>query len=406
LAETGNLSECHVPYLRLTEFLVEPGSKTAKAYYQMRGWLAHTCTNPWGFTSPCEDASWGSTTGSAAWQCHHLWDHYLYTCDKEYLEWAYPVMKEAALFYIDMLVEEPEHHYLVTSPSSSPENWFYDEAGRMTALCMGPAYDTELVRSLFGYCIQAEQVLEQDKDFGILLQEKLSKMPPIQITSDGRIMEWLKEYKEALVHHRHLSHLWGLYPGFLISKEKTPELAQAAARTLEVRGITTAGWANAYRLVTWAKLRNPDKVYEALSMAFRASTSQNLLNLAFHCDENAKEPELPDTANNFYPFQMDGNEGHSAGIALMLADDHADVLEDGSMDITVYLKPALPKQLSEGFVKGMKLRGGLVLSYSWNKDGAVEGSLYNQYGNKASVFLQGMLLTKSRIAGETVHFSL
>lgn len=405
LAETGNLSECHVPYLRLTQALVEPGRKTAKAYYKMRGWLAHTCTNPWGFTSPCEDASWGSTTGSAAWQCHHLWDHFLYTCDMEYLEWAYQIMKEAALFYIDMLVEEPEKRYLVTSPSSSPENWFYDEEGRKTALCMGPAYDTELVRSLFEYCIQAEKVLGRDQEFGKLLQDKISRMAPIQITSDGRIMEWLKEYKEALVHHRHLSHLWGLYPGFLISREKTPELAQAAARTLEVRGITTAGWANAYRMVTWAKLRDPDKVFEAISMAFRASTSPNLLNLAFHCDENAKEPELPDIANNFYPFQMDGNEGHSAGIALMLADDCAKVLEDGSMDITVYLKPALPKQLQEGYVKGMKLRGGFVLSYAWSKDGTVEGSLYNQYGNKAAVLLQGEVLAESRTAGETVDFN-
>ena len=405
LAETGNLSECHVPYLRLTEFLVEPGRKTAKAYYKMRGWLAHTCTNPWGFTSPCEDASWGSTTGSAAWQCHHLWDHYLYTCDKEYLEWAYPIMKEAALFYMDMLVEEPEHHYLVTSPSSSPENWFYDEEGRMIALCMGPTYDMELLRSLFGYCLQAEQILGQDEEFDVLLEDKLSKLPPIEITSDGRIMEWRKEYKEALVHHRHLSHLWGLYPGFLISKEKTPELAQAASRTLEMRGITTAGWANAYRLVTWARLRNPDKVFDALEMAFRASTSQNLLNLAFHCDEKASEPELPDIENNFYPFQMDGNEGHSAGIALMLADDYCEVMKDGTMNITVYLKPALPQQLSEGFVKGMRLRGGLELSYYWSKDGSVEGSLYNPYGNHASILLQGKLLANSHQKGENTYFS-
>ncbi|SHK77952.1 alpha-L-fucosidase 2 [Anaerocolumna jejuensis DSM 15929] len=400
LAETGNLSECHVPYLKLTKELVEPGRRTAKAYYNMRGWLAHTCTNPWGFTSPCEDASWGSTTGSAAWQCHHLWNHYLYTCDKQYLEWAYPIMKEAALFYLDMLVEEPEHHYLVTSPSSSPENWFYDEEGRMTALCMGPAYDTELVKSLFEYCIQAGKVLGQDKEFITLLRDKVRQMAPIQITSDGRIMEWLKEYREALVHHRHLSHLWGLYPGFLISREQTPELAQAAEKSLESRGITTAGWANAYRFAAWAKLRNPDKAYEALTMAFRAATSQNLLNLAFHCDENAEEPELPDIADNFYPFQMDGNEGHSAGIALMLADDQAELLEDGSMRIAIYLKPALPKQLSEGYVKGLKLKGGFELSYSWKKDGTVEGTLKNLCGNSAAVFLGGEVIAESSRTGE------
>lgn len=405
LAEMGNLSEMHIPYLELTEKLVEPGRKTAKAYYNMRGWLTHTCTNPWGFTSPCEDASWGSTTGSSAWQCHHLWDHYLYTCDKKYLEWAYPIMKEAARFYVDMLVEEPEHHWLVTSPSSSPENSFLDEQGRVTALCMGPAYDIELVRSLFSYCIQAETVLKKDTDFSRLLQDKLEKMAPIQISSDQRIQEWLKEYKEALVHHRHLSHLWGLYPGFLISPEHTPELAKAAAKTLEVRGITTAGWANAYRFCTWARLRNAEKAYDTLNMAIRAATSNNLLNLAFHCDERAQVPEFPDIAHNYYPFQMDGNEGNAAGIALMLMDDFTTVHSDGSMETEIYLLPALPKQLAAGSVTGMKARGGFTLSFTWKEDGSIEGILNNQFGNKAVIRLHGKILATSDKMGENLTFA-
>lgn len=405
LAETGNLSELHIPYLNLTKELVEPGRKTAKSYYNMRGWLVHTCTNPWGFTSPCEDASWGSTTGSAAWQCHHLWDHYLYTCDLNYLKWAYPIMKEAAQFYADMLVEEPEHHWLVTSPSSSPENSFYDTEGRVTALCMGPTYDNELVRSLFSYCIQAEALLKNDSEFSKMLTEKLKQMPPIQISSDGRIMEWLKEYLEVLVHHRHLSHLWGLYPGFLISLEHTPELAKAAQKSLEVRGITTAGWANAYRLCAWARLRNPEKVYETLTRAFQAATSDNLMNLAFHCDEKAMEPELPDIANNYYPFQMDGNEGHAAGIAMMLVDDFVSFHKNGTMETEIYLLPAVPAKLSKGHVIGMRVRGGFELTFSWNQEGVIEGTLINLCGNKARLIYQDNVLAISEKHGERIRFN-
>lgn len=405
LAEVGNLSEMHIPYLDLTEKLVEPGEKTAKAYYNMEGWLVHTCTNPWGFTSPCEDASWGSTTGSSAWQCHHMWDHYLYTCDKEYLAWAYPIMKAAALFYVDMLVEEPQYQWLVTSPSSSPENSYLDEMGRKTSLCMGPAYDTQLIRSLFSYCIQAEAILQKDTTFSKLLQGKLDRMAPILISSDGRIQEWMEEYKEALLHHRHLSHLWGLYPGFLMSAEHTPDLAKAAAKTLDVRGITTAGWANAYRLCTWAKLRNADKAYETLTMAFRAATSYNLLNLAFHCDEMAEVPEIPDIAHNYYPFQMDGNQGHAAGIALMLFDDYAVISQNETIETEIYLLPALPKRLGSGAVTGMKARGGFIVSFLWKEDGRVKGSITNLYGNKAVILLEGKVLAATHQEGEEIAFT-
>lgn len=405
LAEAGNLSECHMPYLKLTKLLAEPGSKTAKKYYNMRGWLAHTCTNPWGFTSPCEDASWGSTTGSGAWQCHHLWDHYLYTCDREYLEWAYPVMKGAALFYVDMLVEEPKNHYLVTCPSSSPENSFYDENGDTVALCMGPAYDTELVKSLFSYCIQAEAILKNDPGFSALLKEKAERMAPIEISSDGRIKEWLEEYREVLIHHRHLSHLWGLYPGFLITGEYTPRLAEAAAQTLKVRGSTTAGWANAYRLCAWAKLRNADKAYETLSTAFQAACSYNLLNLAYHCDERADVPEMPDIANNYYAFQMDGNEGHAAGIALMLLDDRTVFLEDGTMETEIYLLPALPGRFISGGMTGMRARGGFEISFKWNGEGKLWGTIINNNGNKGKLLYRGKLIAVSSKEGEQLEFS-
>ena len=405
LAEVGNLSECHVPYLRLTEFLVEPGKETAQAYYNASGWVAHTCTNPWGFTSPCEDAAWGSTTGSGAWQSHHLWDHYLYTCDRNYLEWAYPTMKEAALFYCVMLVEEPRNNWLVTCPSSSPENNFLDKKGREVALCMGPTYDNELVSSLFQYCIKASSILDVDLDFRNTLESKLKKLPPIQIASDGRIMEWLEEYDEALIHHRHLSHLWGVYPGYLISQEKTPELAEAALKSLMARGETTAGWANAYRLAVWAKLRKAERAYESIVMAFKASTSKNMMNLAYHCDETLLEPQMPDIDNNFYPFQMDGNEGHSAGIALMLVDDHVEVSDDGAMETIIYVAPAIPERLTDGFVRGMKLKGGFELSYSWNQGQVVEGTVINHCGQKAKIVFNDQIIADVKSHEKEISFT-
>ncbi len=366
LAEKGNLSDCHVPYLELTRELVEPGKKTAMAYYGARGWLAHTCTNPWGFTSPCEDAAWGSTTGSPAWQCHHLWEHYLYTQDEAYLKRAYPVMKGAMQFYLDMLVED-EQGRLITSPSSSPENAFLDEEGRRCSLCEGPAYDRELILALADSCIQAQYVLKDDEAFAAELIEKRSKLAPVEIASDGRIMEWGKEYPEALPHHRHLSHLWGVYPGSLISVEDTPELAQAAHKSLRMRGRTTAGWAIAYRMCLWARLRQGKEAYECLEDCLRYATAHNLMNLAFHCDETLEEPEAPDIDRCRYPFQIDGNQGNAAGILLMLLDDSARVLPDGTMETHLYLLPALPEALAQGCVRGLRSKGGLTVSMEWEK---------------------------------------
>lgn len=385
MAESANLSELHMPFLKLTEQLVQPGEKTAQAYYGAKGWLAHTCTNPWGFTSPCENADWGSTTGSSAWQCHHLWEHFLYTFDQEYLAWAYPIMKGAALFYVDVLVEEPKHGWLVTSPSSSPENVFLDEKGRKTSLCMGPAYDTELVRSLFQYCIQAEEILQNDPDFSALLKEKLARMAPIEIGSDGRIKEWLEEYREAYPHHRHLSHLWGLFPGYLITRERTPELAAASEKSLIQRGQTTAGWACSFRVCNWARLRNAERAFEALTVSFLAATEYNLMNLAFHCDETVDPPEMPDILNNYYPFQMDGNQGNAAGIGLMIMDDCI-TFRPGSSTLTdIYLLPALPVQFSGGTVSGLRARGGFEVDITWHDGKVVEALVKNPLGKEGVV---------------------
>ena len=374
LVERGNLSKNHIPYLRLTEELVEPGEKTAQAYYHARGWLAHTCTNPWGFTSPCEDASWGSTTGSPAWQCHHLWEHYLYTLDQEYLEKIYPVMKGAMLFYMDIMVEN-EEGYLVTSPSSSPENWFLDDEGRLCALCEGPAYDRELVIALTESCMQAGRILQKDASFVEELKSLRKKLAPVQIGEDGRIMEWGKEYKEPFPYHRHLSHLWGVFPGNLISKEKTPEYAEAAEKSLKMRGMTTAGWAIAYRACLFARLRNGEEAFSCWKEAMKYATAYNLMNLAYHCDETDPNPPLIDLENSRYPFQIDGNQGNAASILLMILDDELEFMEDGTFVSHLYLLPALPKELSTGHVKGIRGNGTLTIDMVWHAGKVMELSV-------------------------------
>lgn len=386
LAEKANLSECHIPYLNLTKELVIPGRKTAKAYYGRKGWLAHTCTNPWGFTSPCEDAAWGSTTGSPAWLCHHLWEHYLYTLDDTYLEEIYPVMKEAMQFYLEMLVEEKEHKYLVTSPSSSPENLFLDEKGRKCGLCEGPAYDRELIKALASYCIEAQYILKNDISFQQMLESIQERFAPIQIGNDGRIMEWGEEYREAMPYHRHLSHLWGVYPGSLISKEDTPKLAKAAIKSLKGRGRTTVGWAIAYRMCLWARLRNGEEAYSYIRDMFRYATGYNLFNLAYHCDETTLYPELPDIEKCRYPFQIDGNQGNGAGILLMLLDDKAAVTSYGEIEIDIILLPALPSAFSSGWVKGICAKGGILVDIEWKNGVLVNAFFTGKEGQKAVVY--------------------
>ncbi|MDE6357396.1 MAG: glycoside hydrolase family 95 protein, partial [Eubacteriales bacterium] len=386
LAEKANLSNCHIPYLLLTENLAKNGKKTAKAYYNARGWLAHTCTNPWGFTSPCEDAAWGSTTGSPAWQCHHLWEHLLYTNDTNYLKWAYPIMKEATYFYIDMLIEDKKTGYLITSPSSSPENSFYDEKNRVYSLCEGPTYDKMLVYSLFTYCIEAQYILKDDKEFLDELLCLRKKLAPIKIGSDGRIMEWNKEYKEAMPYHRHLSHLWGAYPGQMIKPEYDTNFVNATKKSLDMRGTSTVGWAIAYRMCLWARLRESEKAYEYIKTMFSYSTGKNLFNLAYHCDETLENPDIPDLENCRYPFQIDGNQGNATGILLMLEDDFLTINSDGSFNIEIVLLPALPKQFSSGYIKGICSKGGIKIDFSWENQNLKDVYFYGEIGTKFKVW--------------------
>jgi len=386
-AEVTNLSDLHQPLFALIASLQEPGARTARAYYKARGWVAHVITNPWGFTAPGEGASWGSTTSGSAWLCQHLWDHYLFTRDKEFLKWAYPIMRGSAQFYADMLIEEPQHKWLVTAPANSPENAFRLPDKEVAHVCMGPTVDMQLLRYLFTACIEASKILNVDAGFRKELVDKRARLAPTRIGSDGRIMEWLEEYEEPEPRHRHVSHLWGLYPGSEITLDGTPQLAEAARKSLEARGDISTGWSLAFKINFWARLGDGNRAHK-------------LLNLLLSPVGSAGRVEGVQFAGGSYenlfdahpPFQIDGNFGATAGISEML-------LQSG--DGLIRLLPALPNDWAEGNVKGLQARGGFEVEMAWQNGKLIQATLRSKRGGTCKIIYGQKTLELKTQAGKS-----
>ncbi len=370
-AEVTNLSELHLPLIEWTKQQVASGEKTAKAYYNARGWVTHILGNVWEFTAPGEHPSWGATNTSAAWLCEHLYHHYLFTQDEEYLRDVYPVMKGAALFFVDMLVEDPRSKYLVTAPTTSPENGYRLPNGNVAYICAGSTMDNQIVRELFNNTINAAAVLGMDSAFSATLAQKRDRLMPTTIAKDGRIMEWLEPYEEAEPHHRHVSHLYGLYPGDEISIALTPDLAEAARKSLLARGDQSTGWSMGWKINFWARLHDGDHAYKLLVDLLRPCVDKttNMTNGG---------GSYPNLFCAHPPFQIDGNFGGAAGIAEMLIQSQTGDIE---------FLPALPSAWKTGSFSGLKVRGGAEVSAKWQDSLLSEARLKALVPNQFSIRL-------------------
>jgi alpha-L-fucosidase 2 len=355
-AEPANLSECVEPLVSMLKDLSVTGAQTAKTMYNARGWVAHHNTDLWRACAPVDGPNWGIWPTGGAWLCKSLWDRYEFAGDKKYLADIYPVMKGAAEFFLDTLVEEPSHKWLVTCPSISPENLHHPGF----AVCAGPTMDGQIIRDLFSHCITSSEILDVDADLRKEMVAARDRLPPNQIGAQGQLQEWLEDWDAQVpeIHHRHVSHLYGLFPSDQISPNTTPALAAAAQKSLETRGDLATGWAIAWRINLWARLLEGDHAHSVLKLLL---------------DPTRTYPNLFDAHP---PFQIDGNFGGVSGITEMLLQSH---------NQEIHLLPALPKAWPAGQITGLCARGGFEIDMNWKNNSLVNARITSVLGNVARV---------------------
>jgi len=357
-AEQTNLADLHLPMIKMTQALRLPGEKTAKAYFgpNVPGWYYGYTTNGWCWTSPGAALCWGVFAGGSGWACQHLWEHYAFGRDKEYLKSVYPTMKSAAEFYMATMVED-EKGFLVTSPSTSPENNFITDEGIHSTVCEGNTMEKAIIWDLLNNVAQACTELNIDADFKQKVLKERDRIRPLQIGKIGQLQEWGEDWdlNSNDMHHRHVSHLFPLHPGHQITMLGTPELADAAKKTLLLRGDDGTGWSIAWKENFWARLRDGDHAHKLLSNQLRPTTELKTI----MADAGGTYPNLFDAHP---PFQIDGNFGAVSGMSEILLQS-MDVNSEGVYLIN--LLPALPSAWSEGSIKGLRARGGFLVSESW-----------------------------------------
>jgi len=367
-AESGNLSECVEPLMAMVEDLTVTGGRTAQKMYGARGWVVHHNTDIWRASAPIDGPQWGMWPCGGAWLSLHLWDRYEYSGDSTVLRRIYPVLKGASEFFLDTLQETPDKKWLVTNPSLSPENGH--PFG--TSICAGPTMDMQILRDLFANTIKAAALLGVDADFRGKLAAARARLAPNRIGSAGQLQEWMEDWdlKAPERNHRHVSHLYGLYPGRDIHRRDTPELAAAVKKSLELRGDKATGWATAWRICLWAHLGDGDHAFEILKYLL--------------------SPQLtyPNMFDAHPPFQIDGNFGGAAGIAEMLMQSRMGTVGDAlnpSPVPEIEVLPALPKVWPSGQVRGLRARGGFEVDITWSEGRLVQAQVRSLKGGKVKL---------------------